>query len=214
MQQLNKIMQAVIGKYLVIPPIKVNKTVVKGSYGIVEMKPVSSLFLNNPKSKVVSKTVKSKYPQTFEAVGQASGLVLYRTVVNQKFRYPAKLVVPGGIRDRGYVFVDGQGPMGILDRMSDISEMPLQIESGQTLQIVVENMGRVCFGPGINDFKAHTFTLQILELDIVVRQNSVVLLSLVDWKARQKLPLNFYVLHNLYKNVVINTRSRAPMYQK
>ena len=181
-------MQSVIGKYLVIPPIKVNKTVVKGPYGIVEMKPVSSLFLNHQKSKIVSKTVKSKYPQTFEAVGQSSGLVLYRTVVNQKFRYPAKLVVPEGIRDRGYVFVDGQGPMGILDRMSDISEMPLQIESGQTLQIVVENMGRVCFGPGINDFKAHTFTLQILEKKTVVRQNSVVLFCLVDWNARQNSP--------------------------
>ena len=73
-----------------------------------------------------------------------------------RFRVPAKLVlVGGGVRDRGYVFVDGSGPVGVLDRMSEISEMPLSIEPGQTLQIVVESMGRICFGPGINDFKAH-----------------------------------------------------------
>jgi len=63
------------------------------------------------------------------------------------------VLVGGGVRDRGYVFIDGSGPVGILDRMSKISEMPLSIEPGQTLQIVVESMGRICFGPGINDFK-------------------------------------------------------------
>ena len=43
--------------------------------------------------------------------------------------------------------------MGILDRMSEIYEMPLSIEPGQSLQIVVENMGRIHYGPHLNDFK-------------------------------------------------------------
>ena len=156
-EQQITIEQAVVGKYLVIPPISVNKSVIKGSYGIVEMKPIASLFTRKLNSRTISNIVKSKYPKTFEALGQASGMILYTTVVSKRFRNPAKLKVPSGIRDRGYIFVDGEGPLGILDRMSDISEMPVGIEPGQSLQIVVENMGRVCFGPAINDFKARIY---------------------------------------------------------
>ena len=49
--------------------------------------------------------------------------------------------------------MNGNGPMGILDRMSEIYEMSLSIEPGQSLQIVVENMGRIHYGPRLNDFK-------------------------------------------------------------
>ena len=37
--------------------------------------------------------------------------------------------------------------------MSDIYSMPISIIPGQKLQIIVENQGRICYGPNINDFK-------------------------------------------------------------
>ena len=37
--------------------------------------------------------------------------------------------------------------------MSDIYSMPISITPGQKLQIIVENQGRICYGPNINDFK-------------------------------------------------------------
>ena len=147
-------MKNVIAKYFPVPKIPVNKTVEKGKYGKVVLKPCHSLFLEKH-SIMKQKATDSKYPLTFEALGHARGLVLYETNVEQMFKDPSKLSVPG-IKDRGYVFVDGTGPLGVLDRTSDIFEIPLSIKPGQKLQIFVENMGRVCFGPGINDFKGIT----------------------------------------------------------
>ena len=97
----------IISKFLVIPAIDVNATVPKGAYGNVKMKPLSSIFiekqsLEHRASNVITKSVMSKYPLTFEALGQASGFVLYQTKIEELFRDPAKLVVTG-IRDRGYV---------------------------------------------------------------------------------------------------------------
>jgi len=104
---------------------------------------------------VKTEATEATYPLTFEALGQSHGFVLYETTVKDLFRDPAKLSVKG-ISDRGYVFVDGQGPVGILDRQTNILEMPISISPGQKLQIYVENAGRICFGPDINDFKGIT----------------------------------------------------------
>ena len=57
-----------------------------------------------------------------------------------------------GIHDRGYVFVNGKR-QGILSRMNSITSMPLSISPAETLQIIVENQGRICYGKDINDFK-------------------------------------------------------------
>ena len=78
-------LKAVIAKHMVVPAIEVNKTVVKGAYGKVKMEPVHSIFVSRRKDqKVFTKKVKAKNPLTFEALGQAHGLVIYQTVVKQR----------------------------------------------------------------------------------------------------------------------------------
>jgi len=147
----------VIKKYLAVPDIPVNKSDVKGNYGSVTLTPVHSLLeaSSGPAYDLGGKVINSTYPLTFEAMNHSTGIVVYQTLVTDLFKDPAKLSVPG-IRDRGYVFVGGWGPVGILDRMSDITYIPLSIRPGQKLEIFVENMGRVAFGLGIKDFKGIT----------------------------------------------------------
>ncbi|MBS1564864.1 MAG: beta-galactosidase, partial [Bacteroidetes bacterium] len=86
----------------------------------------------------------SEKPMTFEDLGQAYGYVLYRTKI------------PGGrkgelsikeVRDYALVFVNGQR-QGILDRRLKEDHLMLDLPAGEVqLDILVENMGRVNFGP-------------------------------------------------------------------
>ena len=104
---------------------------------------------------IIRSTPSSKFqttcPLTFEAFGQDSGLVLYETTVKFLTPDPTKLEILG-IHDRGYIYINGIR-QGLLSRMNSISSMSLSIDPGDTLQILVENQGRVCFGKDINDFK-------------------------------------------------------------
>ncbi len=91
--------------------------------------------------------------------------MVYETEVSSLQPDPVLLSVPG-LRDRGTVFVDSK-PVGVLSRFSvvnwiigisriylrseEIYSLPLQITAGQTLSIVVENQGRICYGPEIAD---------------------------------------------------------------
>lgn len=84
----------------------------------------------------------TQYPLTFEAIGHPYGYVLYETTV------PVDIVGQGdgnltvvGIRDRGYVMVDGE-TQGILDNRYQKYYVIIEAKKGQKLQILVENMGR------------------------------------------------------------------------
>lgn len=66
------------------------------------------------------------YPLTFEAMGVAHGFVLYETMINETFSDPAKLEIPG-IRDRGYVFVDGELQVQIMILMETLVNIAFYI---------------------------------------------------------------------------------------
>lgn len=65
---------------------------------------------------------------------------------------PAVLSI-SDVHDRGYVFVDTYF-VGIVSREQQLFNLPLSALPNQTITIVVESQGRICFGNGINDFKA------------------------------------------------------------
>lgn len=46
-----------------------------------------------------------------------------------------------------------QAPIGILSRGKSIYKTGIYVQPNQTLDILVQNEGRVCFGPGIKDMK-------------------------------------------------------------
>ena len=83
-------------------------------------------------------------PLTFEELNQAYGFVLYRTDITGASDGVLKI---NGLRDYGIVFINGKR-MGILDRRSKQDQMYVTIPKGKaTLDILVENLGRINFGP-------------------------------------------------------------------
>uniref|UniRef100_A0A452TR01 Beta-galactosidase n=1 Tax=Ursus maritimus TaxID=29073 RepID=A0A452TR01_URSMA len=101
--------------------------------------------------KVVLKKVREQINRAVES-GEYFGFVLYRTTLPQDCRDPTPLSSPlSGVHDRAYVAVDGV-PQGVLER-SDVITLNITGKAGATLDLLVENMGRVNYGRYINDFK-------------------------------------------------------------
>jgi beta-galactosidase len=83
-------------------------------------------------------------PLTFEDLGQAYGYVLYRTMVKGG---SSGLLKIRGLRDYGIVFIDGR-QVGILDRRLNQDSLSITLSGDSArLDILVENSGRVNFGP-------------------------------------------------------------------
>ncbi|KAF0288395.1 Beta-galactosidase [Amphibalanus amphitrite] len=77
-------------------------------------------------------------------VHQAYGFVAYSAEVTWKPPQPAVLSVPG-VRDRGYVWLDGR-PVGVLSRAESAFSIPLLAAKENTVTIIVESLGRICYG--------------------------------------------------------------------
>ncbi|KJY26948.1 beta-galactosidase [Streptomyces sp. NRRL S-495] len=94
--------------------------------------------------------VRSPRPLTMEELAQDFGFVLYETVLPTAG--PVLLEVEQ-VRDRAQVFVDGQ-PVGVLERENHEHALAFTAPAaGSTLAVLVENQGRVNYGPGIHDRK-------------------------------------------------------------
>lgn len=82
-------------------------------------------------------------PLTFEAMNQDYGFMLYRTVLNDAKSGMLKIK---DLRDYGIVFVNGKR-VGILDRRLYQDSLYLDLPQGKiTLDILVENLGRINYG--------------------------------------------------------------------
>ena len=103
------------------------------------MRFVSSFFVAN--GTILKKVGENQDPLTFEEVGQENGFMLYETGIDKLFTDPAKLEI-AEIHDRAYIFVN-QEPKGVLSRSENVKSMPLSVDVGDTLQILVENQGRI-----------------------------------------------------------------------
>lgn len=100
----------------------------------------------------------SPYPLTFEELGLRAGLVLYRA-------WP--VVPPGGatltvlgLHDRAQVFVDGT-QLAVLER-GERASVPIENRSGRVrLELLVENLGRINYGPLLGEHKGILGGVQI-----------------------------------------------------
>jgi len=82
-------------------------------------------------------------PQTFETIGLDYGFMLYRTRVETAMRGTLKI---GALHDYALV-MEGTRVVGRLDRRLNQDSLEIALQPGATLQILVENMGRINFGP-------------------------------------------------------------------
>lgn len=109
-----------------------------GSFKDIQLSQSVSLF------DVLPASVKNETPLTFEDLNQAYGFVLYRTKVKGGESGVLKI---NSLRDYGLVFVNGKR-QGILDRRFKQDSLYVQLPPGDvTLEILVENLGRINFGP-------------------------------------------------------------------
>lgn len=83
-------------------------------------------------------------PLSFEDLNQAYGYVLYRTTLNGGL--PGKLKI-AGLRDYALVFLNGKR-VAVLDRRLKQDSLNIALPNGKVvLDILVENLGRINFGP-------------------------------------------------------------------
>jgi beta-galactosidase len=83
---------------------------------------------------------------SMDALGQYTGFALYRS----RLAPGAHLLSFGAVRDRAQVFVDGN-PVGVLQR--DHHERSISLPRGVLLDLLVEDQGRVNYGPRIGEDK-------------------------------------------------------------
>jgi beta-galactosidase len=96
----------------------------------------------------LGRPIRSEKPKNMEAVGQAYGFILYRT----QLEGPAKgnLVITK-VHDYAEIFLN-QKLAGTLDRRLGQDSLPIALPAGKvTLDILVENEGRINFGPRLRD---------------------------------------------------------------
>lgn len=95
---------------------------------------------------MLPKAVSASTPLTFEKLNQAYGYVLYRTKLKNA---QSGMLSVKELRDYGIVFVNGKR-QGQLDRMKKVDSLHIELPAGeQTIDILVENGGRINFGPNL-----------------------------------------------------------------
>jgi beta-galactosidase len=102
------------------------------------------LFANLPTA------IADETPRTMEAYDQGRGAILYRTTLPAG---PVAMLEVGAAQDFGFVFLDGKS-LGVLDRRQRTNRIAIPARAAEArLDILVEAMGRVNFGPEVHDRK-------------------------------------------------------------
>ena len=122
-----------------IPPIPAPIPVIE----IPSIKLNKAVYLFAIKEKM--KPVVSDTPQTFEDLNQGYGYVLYSKHFTQPIS--GKLEIKG-LRDYAIVYVNGE-KAGVLNRYNNNYSCDIDIPFNATLDILVENMGRINYGAEI-----------------------------------------------------------------
>ncbi len=138
----------VLGNYVPLPPLPEIPPGPKQAYGRVSLEQSAGLLASLD---ILSQKRTSLAPEPMENYDQDYGFILYRTHISGQ--RPEALLVVHEVRDRAQVFLNGQ-PVALLERETHQESVPLAIPAGGArLEILVENQGRVNFGPGLMDRK-------------------------------------------------------------
>ncbi len=132
----------VIAKYTDIPEVEL-KEIKRKAYGELKVAEKTSLFsvLDD-----LSTPVFSPYTQCMEKLDQSYGYILYRSKLNTENNIN-KLKL-WSANDRANIFVDKKPVVTLYDRqLLEEHSLDVHFEKGADMDILVENMGRVNFGP-------------------------------------------------------------------
>lgn len=133
----------VIAKYREIPEVTFTTEIKRKAYGTLQAKEKVSLLsvLDD-----LSTPVESSFPQSMEKLGQNYGYILYHSTLDTEEKLEKLRLWEAN--DRANIFVD-QKPVTTLYDLELLKEKELDVtfERGADFDILMENMGRVNFGP-------------------------------------------------------------------
>lgn len=140
----------ILSRYTELPELELPEPIRKKAYGKVNMTEQAGLFSNLDK---LAQPIRHASPLPMEKVGQSYGFILYSTYISGP-RKGFELVLQD-VRDRALVFADGKY-RGTVERWNPAA-IPLDIPAeGLKLDVLVENMGRINYGPLMRDSKGIT----------------------------------------------------------
>lgn len=152
-----RLVQDAIRRYCPIPEVGFSTPIRKMAYGEIALSEQAGLFENLP---ALAQPIHSAYEMSMEEVGQNYGFILYRTKVAGP-RLQSKLEFMA-MHDRAQVYVNGIC-QGTVYRNNPDQRLVLDFDQPvNQLDILVENMGRINFGPYLKDYKG---LIEPLKLD-------------------------------------------------
>lgn len=173
--------QEVIKQFIKLPEVKFSTVIKKKDYGRIFVKEKVGLFEALPD---ISQEENSSFPKSMEKLGQNYGYILYRTQMNHS-KDLAEIRL-WEANDRAHIFVDEELVATLYDRellSTKKFEPSIPFVEGK-LDILVENMGRVNFGPmlekqqkgihrmvQVNQYQHVGWSLYTLPLDNLERLN-------------------------------------------
>jgi len=125
------------------------KNLPKAAYGELELNECAPLFENLEN---ISKRVFAAYPQTMEQLNQDFGYIVYSTEIEGPLEELSLNFTQ--LHDRAHIFVNGE-LVGIRERSYRNDEVKISVDFNEKkrLEILVENMGRINYGPKLFDKK-------------------------------------------------------------
>lgn len=135
--------QEVIRRHAPVPEVELSTRIVKKAYGELKADAKVGLFeaLDD-----ISAPIHSKFVQPMEKLGQNYGYILYRSSLIREQN--VEKIRLWEANDRANLFVDRKPLATLYDReLLTEAKVSAQIHPGSSLDILVENMGRVNFGP-------------------------------------------------------------------
>lgn len=146
------LMRDVIAKYAPIPDVEMPEPIKKKNYGEIRFTKSAKVFDNLDNLSTPTELVN---PVSMEKLGQGYGYILYRA--NVRGPREEQAVRLQEVRDRGYIYKDRklQGIQYINDKENKV-RLAFDKE-GNTLDVLVENMGRTNYGARLKDAKGITY---------------------------------------------------------
>ena len=133
----------VIGKYTQLPQVDFTSDIRKKAYGTLKVQEKVGLF---EVLEDISTPVKNTFPIPMEKLDQSYGYILYRTALEREQNL--EKIRLWGANDRANIFVGQKPVVTLYDRqLLEEAQVNVDFEAGAPMDILVENMGRVNFGP-------------------------------------------------------------------
>ena len=134
-------------KHTSIPEVSFSTNIIKKDYGTLQLTNKVSLFsvLND-----ISTPVSKAYPVSMEQLGQNYGYTLYRS--NLTYEKTFEKIRLWKANDRANIFIDESLNKILYDReLLEEHEVSATIQANSQIDILMENMGRVNFGPRMDE---------------------------------------------------------------